>query len=1233
MSGHEIKEEILFLNTPISKNVQDIIGVETHVKKVNYAIDSGAQMIAITAPFGSGKTSIIELLEKERERNPWNDSNIETDIADKSKTDEGVFQDKKDRKKKEKEIKKQKKDWEKKRSREKIYKISMWSQLFEQENKGATNDLHRTFIYQLASQINHKRGTYIRRRLNPNYGVLKLHVNKKRYWVVFVLAVIAFSLCWGLNAFSEDLNNIFPLLKDWETTLKTFLLLLGTILAIIAIAASEIIFSSIKGRSEKRNVESTEIIDIYRDEILKYAWKIGPFHSGNKKYIVVIEDLDRTSDAKSVICFLKELRKYYIPKEEGKESVYQNQIVFIVNLKPEALLLKDNESENYANESLYAKLFDYVLNLQTINIDNYDAILEGLLLEKEDLINKLDIKKRKKLSEIPGMKWIIREKRIGIREIKERLNIAFSIYESLKDKFPEKPIAFETCAVVAYLTTAFEKDFYQTEDRTFKELVELSMQGKLTEVKCKEIMPQASDDYLSVVIELIEARLIDSTYRTYFYNYPKGSYLYSSEEMQVMNAILYADKIDRLEQAAQKVEEMGGKIIQRAFETLEQLKLPLSDTIFESETLYVNALRYVREKVFQYIDNLDYSEDADAKNIKFFSKILSYDQQRKRYNKRVAEKICEIWERHFSEKALIQLRIMLCKEFSKEIMWYESLFMGVHALLREEEMKALSLLDCIDLINYEHADFNVSIPTYLQQRLTSQNSINADELAKMEDMISTSGVFLTEKEMASLYLDYMVAAGKIVPEFEQVIRKLVLGETISEEEKKQLINKYQLIVNKKADVLSNESLDFISELIPCEGFSLEVGEKLLEEGYYLDYVLVLLLIGEKIPFESDEIQKIEKSQEWLSANLEYFSRIREQLCECNEELLVKYEFMFTEKYPALSEKELDLLQRNNENCEDLVMKLLPCELIMEDNYGTYVSFFNRKKQTNNVTYAILVYVSGVLPEVAKKMFYALDYDKIRYRHISSERKLNVKRLFTDILELDTPEEKLQFMKVTKHIDSVWEAGLLETLKEDEQLREVYIEIVNSSELVSKGTINTLCKLGHIYPMSPIVNKLFYENKKYVEFIVSETTGKKCFVMATGDLRAELWTSYLKIFSGGGYINTRKYMTANLDFVRAVMREKAYFGLKEENRMQLTGVEQDSECINNVMEYGDDFALEYFIKMAGFKDRDAAKTFVEIVQKNDILLASDELYEYIHEKLIDGPLKAKYTNARKKKGYL
>ena len=123
------------------------------------------------------------------------------------------------------------------------------------------------------------------------------------------------------------------------------------------------------------------------------------------------------------------------------------------------------------------------------------------------------------------------------------------------------------------------------------------------------------------------------------------------------------------------------------------------------------------------------------------------------------------------------------------------------------------------------------------------------------------------------------------------------------------------------------------------------------------------------------------------------------------------------------------------------------------------------------------------------------------------------------------------------------------------------------------------------------------------------------------------------FSGKGYSNTRGYMSKNRDFVSTIMHDKSYTTFDEENRMQMTGVFQDSESIKDVMEYGEEFALEYYSKMAGFEDEEAASCFVTIVEKNDELLASDKLYAHTHEKLINGRLKAKYTNARKKKGYM
>lgn len=115
-------EKMIYLNTPITTKENDIIGLDVCADKLSDAIDEGAQMIAITSPFGSGKTSVIDLLQEKRQNN----------------------------------------------KKEYILKIPMWSQLHQLKN--SANELHRNFLYQISSLINHKRGTYVSRRLSNNYG-------------------------------------------------------------------------------------------------------------------------------------------------------------------------------------------------------------------------------------------------------------------------------------------------------------------------------------------------------------------------------------------------------------------------------------------------------------------------------------------------------------------------------------------------------------------------------------------------------------------------------------------------------------------------------------------------------------------------------------------------------------------------------------------------------------------------------------------------------------------------------------------------------------------------------------------------------------------------------------------------------------------------------------------------------------------------------------------------------
>ena len=68
------------------------------------------------------------------------------------------------------------------------------------------------------------------------------------------------------------------------------------------------------------------------------------------------------------------------------------------------------------------------LNSKGVWVDDYKTILNEILKQKETDIKKIGIEWEGEVLNIPGIQWIIRGTRLGLREIKDRLNIAFSLF-------------------------------------------------------------------------------------------------------------------------------------------------------------------------------------------------------------------------------------------------------------------------------------------------------------------------------------------------------------------------------------------------------------------------------------------------------------------------------------------------------------------------------------------------------------------------------------------------------------------------------------------------------------------------------------------------------------------------------------------------------------------------------------------------------------------------------------
>lgn len=826
-----VPKSLVFLNTPIHDEADDILGFQAHVNTLQAAIDANAQMIAITSPFGAGKSSVTELLRAQS-------------------------------------------------ANQRVVNVSMWSHLCKKsipptgdQKKHETTDtqtteLHRSFLYQIVSNLNSRNGAYISRRLSKNYGLLKLHTESPQYYFIAFLSLVFFMLGYVLPyVFRVGVPTIWGTPEIWNG----LFVLISIICLVYVIVRAEIVFSSNKSEGSL-TIDENELIELYRKFVLDYCTN----QTNIDKFIFVIEDLDRTNNHDCVITFLKELRKYYtLGNHESKKN---NKIVFVVNVKPETSLFKTaKEHKAVESESLYAKLFDFVLNIQTINIDDYETVLESILQNNKDTVCSIfPNSTHLRLVDIPGMQWIIRGKGFGVRDIKDRLNRAFSLYASLCSRFPTSLVEFEKCAAVSYLTTVYEQEFIKTDDRTFGKLVETHLQHKLSEDSCNSTLGTGNTEYAKEVYSLIQAKLIDSNYRMYFYNYPKNSIIYSHDEHAIQNTILYGDVIENLGDMALRVTTNNVGIVYDALDRLKKLKMPLPDPVFMYEPLYIATLYYYPDGVYEWMSKLDYTQNAFDKTSRQLINILSFNTDRSVYTPTHATHFCKIWEDKIKENELLRFRNMLCSTFSKEIIWYTQLFMGVHNIASFVELDLLSLENAIKSTNVQKDTFSVKYIQYILQRFEKDVSPEAQLINEVQTFLTSAEKKLGSSATVPYLLQFMQHLRTIIPEYEASVMSQLTSDRVASEQKDKLFQAYQALINSIApETITETTLKNIQALHKFDGYTEGVSNSLSKAEYIFESNLVRLHLGIPIDFHSEKtIIAVKENLNWLLKRTDILMKLR-----------------------------------------------------------------------------------------------------------------------------------------------------------------------------------------------------------------------------------------------------------------------------------------------------------------------------------------------------------------------
>ena len=304
----------------------------------------------------------------------------------------------------------------------------------------------------------------------------------------------------------------------------------------------------------------------------------------------------------------------------------KEKIVYLIAIKQEESLSEVVEKENQVknensknnvkkqdeNEKIFSKIFSYKTILNPIHHSDYNKVLLELLKQKKEFVEScMEIELGEELPK--DFFYITKGKNLTIREIKDRLNRSFELYENIKEKSTteNKAVEYIKCAIVAYLESQYPSDIkrFILNDQDFSKVIEASYTFKQDKIlknseKVKRIKELINSDYpekfVNEISEMIVNGLIDDDFRVYFYNYPKGQRMKTISEKYVEDLLLYPnDETQINEDKIKEALKNNSNIVIDCFERRKNEKLLLPNSIFESSILFKQALDYFEDNLIE----------------------------------------------------------------------------------------------------------------------------------------------------------------------------------------------------------------------------------------------------------------------------------------------------------------------------------------------------------------------------------------------------------------------------------------------------------------------------------------------------------------------------------------------------------------------------------------------------------------------------------------------------------
>ena len=1186
---------IVFVNTPISGESFDVIGFDSQVQTLKTAIGNGANMIGIIADYGTGKSSMTELLCKS---------------FDTSKSIKPI-------------------------------KINMWDCLSQSTtsadkiNENVSN-LTKSFLYQLSNGKDRKFGSYINKILSKNYGNISFATNKTQ---VFFRWIVLSATCFSIYKILGITNTgVMKYLWDWCKVVASFLKLCSPLFLLIS---AIFLFAGIKdiciafsywNMPHKREPEINDVFDTYN-------MIIEGLKTEKCKQLVFIDDLDRINEKETIIEFLKELYRFQESLGDAREN-----FVFIISIKPESELEnlaekgikkathspEDDNKEEVKNtniikeDKIYSKVFDVILSLKPIHFDDYDSVLLRLIKTDTNKMNELSRMLNNFIFEknLPeSFKWIKKGTNLTLRDLKDRLNQTIATFVSLKNKTykVKTSVQFEACAATAFLENQYSKDYYALikDETSFANFMKRSYKI-INDVDAEKILNELvklfdevfdknkySYDFITDFCSMVACRIFNDDFRMYFYTYPKDSHIKTTEERELCDMLLYPNQNSNFKELDENVDRAYAngendvvKDVLKSLDTYSKVVI-MNDMLFKQATsVSFNKTFDVFEK--NVIDVLEAEYDIAL----FWSKITILDlSERKRFIKKCIEKIISMG----NSATVIQNRKDIIRGIGDGVEDFVDLFISKSEFVPQITADEINLIPnpktSIKLINIEKLDENNA--DYIINLINRISLVeNQPLLEKACEIMSICAKILSPNSIVNELLKFMSTNHLKNDDLFSVVCKADVEsskfvEYINSFKPDEFSDEYLKLINDKG-LITNINNTLIMHLMERQLFYTPI--LYLTENLQLNRIAPYLTSKDLIIDACDRINKMSIEKFLIVRNYCYFE------CENKE-----YDVLFFSKFPIITREEYALVKTTSE-----AIDLIDVSNITIENSMSILEMIYSRDYSNDEIIELFEHLFDentnkncvIVQDVRKELINNFDFIAIAFSRLSKEERSNVYK----IIEVDCNIENSSDAIMLSKRFGCFVPELEEIIQSDSNKTKEYLELIALLDELSELALQWLDNSGEYITigLSEKLCRTLYDNGFFTDYIVADCLRKQDMIIN----ETIQFSNYISV-----YKNVEEMfdiMSNHWEFLEKLQQEANLEELDKKLLVPIFKTEQSKRFFEYIFSDKIELSLkEQYLRYFGhFKTESDSKAFQVLMCKDENmeLLGDYKLYSRIHERL-------------------